>query len=138
MVSSAKEYIAVAALSSYLPETLLQEVLQDDRLALRSLELEEHAAAEIEWLGSLSTFVWQRMIAALEICLTPHELRAAVLKAAHTAHAYAEIKFMQTLRQLPWSLGRGDVIENLNNLLALPTAPEHTLAAQIWQLGSLG
>ena len=31
-------------------ETLLQELLSDDRLAGRSLELEEQVAGELEWL----------------------------------------------------------------------------------------
>ena len=138
MDASSKEYMAVASLSSYLPDTLLQELLCDDRLATRSLELEEHAFAELEWLGSLSDYVWHRVVSTLGLSWSVQQLRSSVLKAAHTSQAYVEFKFLKTLRSLPWSLGRGEPAENLAALLSEPEPPVHQVAAQIWQLGQAG
>ena len=102
-------------MSSYISETLLQELLVDDRLALRSLEVE-----------------------GMDLDMTVIGLKAAVLKAAHTSLAYADTKCFSTLRKLPWSLSRGDLATNVQQLISRPGPPDHPVAAQIWHLGSLG
>eukprot|EP00973_Karenia_brevis_P000965 132575-Karenia_brevis.AAC.1 len=71
----------MAAMASYVPDAFLREVLQDSRVALRKIELEDAIHEEFKWLLCLPTSVWSKLG---QLCkLSGQWLRAQTLHAAH-------------------------------------------------------
>ena len=130
-----RKFVAIAAFSSYTSEAVLAELIADSRVARRVAELEDAMAQEVGFLTSLKQPVWE---AIGNVCgMTPGELRSRVLSAAHVANGFLYTKCLTPAKQLPWSLGVGDVDENLSRLAGGPL-PAQPTAQKIWQLLRIG
>ena len=130
--------VSIASLASHVPDGVLHELLEDDRLAARTTHLEDTIVSELHTLIFLPDFVWHRMAHQLDPEINHTNLRTMVLQAANTAAAFVDHKILRHLRALPWSLLRGDVSSNLLDLLEAADPPEEPLASKIWQLGQMG
>lgn len=71
---SMKKYCIMAALVSYVPDAVLAETLADDRLVRQASHLKELTLEEIEWVGALEAFTWERLGTILQGKLLPSEL----------------------------------------------------------------
>lgn len=135
LTGRAKEFLCTAALAAYVCDGFLVELMTDNRLPLKAQELEDTMAQEIEFLAGIKASVWKWLG---ETCdLDAAKLRSDVLAAAHVQVGFIMTKALGEAKGLPWSLGCGNVDQNLDELLAggPPTDPT---AAKIKRLLELG
>ena len=56
-----EHYAAVCAISSVVCDSVIYELLEDDRMARRVSIVEEAIHTEVEWVSALGDSVWQRL-----------------------------------------------------------------------------
>ena len=130
-----EHYAAVCAISSVVCDSVLYELLEDDRMAKRVSIVEEAIHTEVEWASALDDSVWHRL--GRVIGIGAQSLRTDCLSAAGTMRAFMEMRFLFQARQLPWSLALGNISENLDNLLRTKEVVDPT-SQKIVQLLSMG
>jgi hypothetical protein len=113
-----KQYCVVASLSSYMPDTILAEVLADDRILRHASRLQELMVEEMGWVENVESFTWCRLAAASGYRGEVWELRDSVVRSSHVAASFIDGKVLGQLREYPWRLAVGDVAENLARLAA--------------------
>eukprot|EP00974_Lingulodinium_polyedra_P015021 1453576-Lingulodinium_polyedra.AAC.1 len=112
----AVQYAVVAAMTSRGIDTMLGKLLEDDRLALRSAEVEESMKEQQTLLENLDQYTWARLSSLVDDW-TANSVQDRCLQAYHVAQAYAKKKVFVALHDYPWKLLQGD---RLANLRALP------------------
>ena len=117
-------YCVCTSFIAYPTDAVLLSVMADDRIVLQQAELREAFVSEQSWLGSLSMQLWQRLVVVVGSTLEGHDLRQVVLHAVHVSWAYLCARVFEVLDELPWSLARGDMADNLKLLLAGPSIQE--------------
>jgi len=126
-----KRYLSACALASCAMGAVQAEVLHNDRVA-RNIEcVLEELRSELVWLGGISFGCWARL--ASPLCMSSAQLRTSVLAAAHTSAAYLWGNSIEQVWGHPWSLGRGEVEQNVEALRALPELADATVA-RMWRL----
>lgn len=113
-----KKYCIMAALVSYVPDAVLAETLVDDRLVRHATHLKELAQEEIEWVGALDAFTWERLSALLGGEFLPWELCHSALHACQVTRAFMHERVFSVLSDYPWRLAVGDIQKNLDLLAA--------------------
>ena len=126
----------VASLSSAVAESLLAEVLDDDRVMTRVEYLEEMVGLEWQALDSMPSEVWC-IIGSIVPSVGEQELRSKTMQAALVTRGHLNEKIFEDTRSLPWSLCRGDKQANLERLRGAPRPAEPT-ASQMWDLMQRG
>jgi hypothetical protein len=58
LASKVKQFVAIVAFASRVPDSALLALLEDDRLAARVGEVEAAMEEELQWIGSISDFAW--------------------------------------------------------------------------------
>ena len=135
LTTKVKQFVCTAALAAYVCDAFLVELMSDNRLPSKVQELEDCMAQEIEFLAGISEPIWAWLG---EACDMPAEtLRSDVLAAGHVSIGFIMTKTLGEAKKLPWSLGCGDVDQNLDALLAGAT-PIEPIAAKIKRLLELG
>ena len=86
---------------------------------------------ELEYLDHVEMDVWK--VLALHVKMDEIELRCHVIQAGHIQKAFVNVRTLERFKQPPWSLCRGDVVKNLENLRdkAMPFEPT---TFKIWKL----
>ena len=114
-----KTYAVAAALVGYVPDAVLADILEDDRVAPKAPVLAELLQSELQYLTNLPAYVYAFLA---EIChyASGVELQADVLEAAHCAAAYVTDKTLKPAGEFPWKLAAGDISSNLDALAQLP------------------
>ena len=115
-------------------DSALASLLEDDRLAKRIDEIDHEIKEEVDYVFGVSQFVWDEV--GPLVGLTGPELLhrsccSALVQASFVCHR------MQPARDLPWSLCRGSVDDNLDRLKA-GEKPQDDVAAKIWTLEQMG
>ena len=126
-----KLYMSVAALVSRVPDTLLNELLEDDRLAPRSAEVEQMVIDEVTWLTVLPDQLWKTLSSLSNA--EALDVRNMTIHAAYVALAILRQMVFQPLSGYPWKLCNGDVDQNLDHL----AAEEEDLSAQCAVTGNI-
>lgn len=132
-----RRFAMVATVASLVPDALLQELLQDDRLCRRCLELQEVVTSEMEYIASLGQTTWERLYGLMPSTKSAIALRSDVLLASATAASYMNRHIFDGLRHYPWTLAQGDILHNLHTLSAGPR-PTEVVAGKIYDLLKLG
>ena len=130
------KYAVVASLAGYLPDAVLLELLEDDRVASRPDHYVETMDTELEWLAALPSFVFAQLSTLLEDEVA-ESLRSDCLEAGHTAAGYMADKFLATANEYPWRLVQGSIPSNLEVLryLAEPEAQQlDDTTYKVWSL----
>ena len=130
-----RQFVAIAGMSAYSSEAVLAELMADSRVPRRLPELEEAMEHELTFLKSIRRPIWADIAAVSH--QTPGEARTQTLSAAHISNGFLRTKCFNPAKELPWSLGTGDVDENLAQLAAGPE-PDQPTANKIWRLVRLG
>lgn len=126
-----KEFLLVVGVSSFVSESPLAQMFEDDRLATVVEDIEAELECEQEALCSIPFVVWEAL--ATIAGSTPHLVRHRSLLAGHVQASYLEWR-LQDAHRLPWALCRGDMQENLERLAAEPRPDDEGCAAKIWEL----
>eukprot|EP00969_Alexandrium_andersonii_P208773 9220574-Alexandrium_andersonii.AAC.1 len=128
----AQIFMAMAAMVSYISDSCLTELLEDPRVPLRLESIRAAIESEVQWLASVSPFVWGSLARVIGDC-AGQGLRSDCLRAAQISVAFLEQRLFSEASKLPWSLVVGDKEANLAALKAMPEPTEPT-SAKIWQL----
>lgn len=129
-------FVAVAGLCSYVPDTFLVSLLEDDRVCRRLGESEASVLEEVEFVCGIEDSTWQALADA--IGCSPMSLRSKVVGAAHIAAGFLTTRVFVHARSYPWSLCQGDIMEQLEHLHGLVEAPSDATACKIWRLLRMG
>ena len=130
-----RQFITVAALTSYTPESLLGLLLQDSRVAKNTDRLQEAVQAEFAYLEGLSSFPW--IVLGQFAGLTAEEARHRVISSALISLAFLDRRIWSVVRTYPWCLCRGDLDEHFAELID-SDVPEDPTAAKLQALLQAG
>ena len=108
--------LACAAVSSVVVDSLVQDLMDDDRMALKYEEYHGNCVEEMSYIEQLSMSTWSRL-SSITKCFSPVELRDAALHVSHTAFCFVDWRLFRKVRDYPWRLTRGDTLANLDQLV---------------------
>lgn len=108
-------------------------LMKDNRLALIADKVEEAMQEEVDKVEGMERVVWERLAALSEDGTTGFDLRSSVIKACHVCCCFFQWRALNSVKQLPFSLGRGDQDANLDELLAGPE-PAEQVSLKIWKV----
>lgn len=101
--AEAKHLAFLTALASWVPDTFMASILQDDRLALYWQQLRQDCKEEIQYLEQLPPQLWE--ICSMALPDTSAELfRSNCLQAGHVAASYLEDRVFKETADWPWCL----------------------------------
>eukprot|EP00974_Lingulodinium_polyedra_P055619 5350049-Lingulodinium_polyedra.AAC.1 len=79
------EFMVMAALVAYVPDALIVELMEDDRLVRRAEELQQAVRDEVSWLLAVPGSVWCMLASLVGSSASGPALRHRVVTAAFTA-----------------------------------------------------
>jgi hypothetical protein len=124
-------FFAKAAMCSRVADAGLQIVMEDNRVARQADVLRQAMHDAASRIGDISIFIWDRL-GGLSGCHGAH-MRSMCIRAAHRTCAFTEFRVLRVADQLPWSLCRGDIADNLD-LLKQGDRPADTTSGKLWDL----
>jgi hypothetical protein len=123
-----RRFVVTAAYAASVPDALLAELFEDDRVAGRADELQAVVTDELHWLVNLPEDLWKELSFLVAPDASSSALRSGTLTAALISGAFAERRIFREATSLPWSLCQGDIRANLRNLGGMPDqAPRGTV-----------
>ena len=123
------------AVVALIPEAALAELLKDGRVALTAPTIKARMRAAMLRVSELAQSVWTTL--ATVCTMDWMELRGNCIRAAHRSIAFFTFRVFDVAEQLPFTLCRGDVEQNLRDLHADPR-PRNNAAAKLWDLMARG
>lgn len=135
---SVKMYAVRASLVAYVPDSFLQQLMEDDRVGKRFPTFEKTMVEELAWLEGLSPTTWKRLAQVAGPAACPQKLRSEVLLGGQVAASFITNRVLNIARGFPWCLVRGDVEQKLSDLSSLSSPPSDHTAGKIYQLISTG
>ena len=133
-----RRYACVATVASYVPEGLLLELAEDDRVLRRMEVLEQTVKDELDFVQKLPDPFWMRLSYVYRSALHTPDVRTACLTGAQVAACFITRRVFAAARRAPFSLCHGDIIENVRALFAEAQEPKHPVMRKIWMLGQRG
>jgi hypothetical protein len=131
-------WATLASVSSWLPDSVLMSLLQDDRLARRAKEVVGVMKQELDWIGQLEPFIWERLAAPL-LNTSPKLLRSQAMYSCLISAGFVARRAIAVVRSYPWRLCEGDVEGNLRQLQREDSSPsEDQTTTKIHRLLQLG
>ena len=124
-------FLITAAMSSRVAEGLQGDLMQDNRVALRYGDLWHTMTQELRWLIDVDEHIWIKLSGLCDIRTAM--LRHDCIAAAHRAYHFFYRRVLRPASMHPWSLCRGDLLQNLRDLHEGPY-PEEVVAQQLWEL----
>lgn len=129
---SVRSVLTIAALGSGPAESLLDELMADDRVMRHLEHLEETVSTEMAALHNLSDRFFE-LVSSVTDC-TPVELRSKVVCTATSSASFIDFKIFAETRRYPFCLCKGDMSLNLATLAAGVRPTHESVADQMWQL----
>ena len=118
-----RRWCAIVAVSAHVSDSVVYDLMQDDRLCCRLPEVEDNMHLEVAYVNSLDPLVWTTLANLVGESGSPQQLMSDALVAAHAAAAYIDERIFVPARGMPFALCSGDVHMNLE-LLGRP-GPMH-------------
>ena len=126
-----KMVVAECAFVSRVTDGVLAEIIEDPRVALRHDELWEVLAGDMKWLLEVPDMVWTSIANVANT--TGTDIRAHCIRGGHASFHFFWRRVLEPAGRLPWTLVRGDLQGNLNDLAA-GACPEDPVSAKLWKL----
>ena len=124
-------FLVVAGMSSRVAEGVQGELMKDNRVALRYEQLWATASEELRWLIDVQD-IWD--VFSPFCGVRPDMLRHECICAGHRTYHFIWRRVLLPASQHPWSLCRGNLIENLEDLAEEENRPVEPVAGQLWEL----
>lgn len=124
----------VGAIGSWLTDSILQILFDDDRLPLVIASIDEEVSVVYDWLGHLPDGVW-RVLAGIASA-PPQCIRSEALSIVLASASYAMWRFLD-VREAPFTLMGENKEQKLAEFLASPM-PERGVPKKIWELDHIG
>ena len=133
MDTKVKKMVSIASICSYLPDTILGSLLEDDRVPRMLHRLDEEVWEELSFVANISADVWCFIQATMGFegnlkndCITATTIAAGFINCA-----------LRPARKLPWTLCIGNLDENVDKLMRGPL-PSEEISLKIVELVGLG
>eukprot|EP00969_Alexandrium_andersonii_P248577 10983633-Alexandrium_andersonii.AAC.1 len=126
-----RDFATMASIVAFVSDSVLTELMEDDRVARQVLLLEETLRDEYQWLLNIDGPVWSLLATACS--LAPLQLRADCCSAGLASVAFITQRLFRAAKAYPWRLAQGDIQEQLLALKSQP-APEEPTTLKIWKL----
>ena len=111
-----KHFCAVATVAARVPDSILAELLEDDRV-VRNVELLENTLVEESaWVCALSHAFWIRLANVVGDNRFHRILRSDCIGCASIGAAYIQRVLLSVAKSYPWALAIGDIESNLARL----------------------
>ena len=132
--SKMANFCGLAAYASGPADSLLKEMLKDDRLAIHKQSYQDLLQQEFSFLQELPSQVWA-VVASVSGESGP-ALRCKTLACAHISLAFIHERVWAPLDGYPWKLVDGDILANLKELGKDKERPPTTesLTCKVWIL----
>ena len=125
-------WLATAAFSCYPVESMIVDLLEDDRFFARALELKASMDAESIYVSSLPDHVFAHVLDCCGLRLTVAEFKHQVSLSMHISRGYVYMESFQLLEKDPWVLTQGDIPANTRSLKARELPPRERATCQMW------
>ena len=132
LTADARVFAVVLAIVSYVPESFMTMLLADNRLLQQVEGLQETVGAELDYIETLPTSVWQLLAAHTD--RSGSQLRDLTLSGAHLSMGYLHVRVFSEISELPWSLAIGDLEANLEALASATVPLTDKVAHLFWGL----
>ena len=123
-VGEARAFAVMAGICSFIGDSFIADVLEDNRIPRRIGELEELLHSEMEFIMTLPLEAFSMVGSAC--AFSGSQLRDEVVAACLAAYSYIQDKTIIPAKHLPWSLCAGNVHNNLLTLKDLQEPLEPT------------
>lgn len=133
-----KEFSCLASIVSWVPDGFLSEAMEDDRLAQRVGFMKSVLDDELQWLHTLPDLLWSRLAVISGDGCDAAKLRSTALHAGGVAVGFVHSRVISVLEAYPWSLGRGDLDGNLQELEDCRDFPQELVASRVKRLLQAG
>lgn len=126
-----KRFMAISAVSSFVPDAVLSELLAGDRLVGRYAQVRAALVDEMVWLESVGKFFLAPLSFDHRGQVWRHALRGECIAAAHVSASYIQRKTLSAVESYPWKLGIGNISSNLPSLEASAETIPDTFASSV-------
>ena len=118
-------YATAACLVGYIAEPLLVDLMKDDRAVPKMDNLEKILDTQTNTIFEISGFAWKRFHSTTpELVEGWEDLCQLARRCTLSFVAGLHVRVLDRMKALPWSLLRGDRLDNLRKLLAGPRPTE--------------
>ena len=112
-----RKYICIAGVSSFLAESVIEQLLEDARVARHVDALSDLVLEEFNFIASLGANIYDRLVGVIvDPCYKGADLQHDVIHSVYTQRAFLEKRIFSQARSFPWSLASGIVPDNLQKL----------------------
>ena len=133
MDANAWQFVCHAAVVTTVADKFISELTDEGRLAMTVLRVRQHLADAVNRLAFMALDVW--FLLGHYSGQDPAHFRSCCMKALHRFLAFLSFRCLDKATALPFSLCRGDIATNLEELAAGPR-PQDAVAAHIWDLAT--
>ena len=135
MPVSVWEFLVVVSIVAQVPDVAMAQLLKDNRLALHVDVVKEKMGAAIQSITEFDQCLWMLLATVCGLCW--RDLRQKVATGCHRAYAFFQFRVLDIACDLPWSLLRGDIAQNLRDL-ASRAEPKDETSWKLWKLMKQG
>ena len=132
-----RKFMVGAGVGGYAADAFLAAVMEDDRILLRTQELQNIVAEEVEFVTMIPQYCWDRL-AELFHDYEPSLIRSDCINTVTLTAAYMDEHVFRRTREEPFDLVRGDLHTNLKNLAQDPNPCKHPTKQRIKKLYQMG
>ena len=133
--SSVRLYLGVAAVAAKATESMLLDLMEDDRFLIHEAKCWQTMEDELDIMLKAPPYFWDTLADVLGVAVT--DFQGHVLQAVVVSMAYMFMDVWMLLSQPPWCYCRGDIACNIEALKAAE-APTDATSCKIHMLASLG
>ena len=119
-----RRFLGIAACMARVPEAFVTELMEDDRLLLRSQECWQEMMDELMYLLGAPEHVWNTIAPRLHC--EPGEFRHEVMSATVTSIAFVWLRIQTLLDEEHWCYTQGDIEGNVLRLSRMPPSTDPT------------
>jgi hypothetical protein len=112
-------FLVTLSLAAYPADAFMLSSLEDDRVALKADEMQNAVNEELQYLSNISSSTIERLAQIAHVA--PGKLLHAVHACSLRSVAFLDWRVFSDANALPWSLCRGDISSNLENLKNEPS-----------------
>jgi hypothetical protein len=112
-------FLVTLSLAAYPADAFMLSSLEDDRVALKADEMQNAVNEELQYLSNISSSTIERLADIAHVA--PGKLLHAVYACSLRSVAFMDWRVFSDANALPWSLCRGDIQNNLENLKNEPS-----------------
>ena len=125
-------WLSTAALAFYPTESMMLDILEDDRFYKRRDELLATLAEEMHYVNDLPLSTFKAVVDAAGLPCTADELRSSVLQSMLISVGFCHKEAFEETNELPIRLTQGNINDNVANVAMQLNEPDEPRTKQLW------